>query len=198
MTLLADKLKTSFHKSKDYRHGYSDEFLNAFIATQIKVLREQREWTQQRLAEDAGMKQPRISAMENVNYSSWSLNVLRRLAEAFDLTLTVSFEEFGKRIYGIDRFNREALERFSFDEDPAVAVRQENVPTSALALQAGLNKYQPKQQIENGKKLGDNVVILEEYKRVKQKAMNQALEEGKPTEAERGANVSALSLALNQ
>ena len=64
------------------------------------------------------MKQGRISVMENVNYSSFSLSTLRRIAEAYDLTLNVSFEEFGKRLVDIDRFSRESLQRRSFDEDP--------------------------------------------------------------------------------
>jgi len=111
MSVLAKILKKAF-KDKDYRHGYADEFLNSSIATQIKVLREQRGWSQKELANRAQMKQPRISVMENVNYSSWSINILRKLAEAFDLTLFVSFESFGKRLTDIERFNRENLERF--------------------------------------------------------------------------------------
>src|SRR5208337_164435 len=114
---MKDSLKQAF-KDKDYRHGYADEFLNASIATQIKVLREQRGWTQKELAEHAGMMQPRISVMENVNYSSWSINILRELAEAFDLTLRVSFESFGTRLNDIEQFGRKSLERPSFDDDP--------------------------------------------------------------------------------
>ena len=111
MKIISDliyKVKEAF-KSKEYRHAYVDEFLNVSIATQIKVLREQRgrEWSQKDLADKVGMKQPRISVMENVNYSSWSINTLRKLAKAFDLTLRVSFESFGERIKEIDQFNRE-------------------------------------------------------------------------------------------
>jgi transcriptional regulator with XRE-family HTH domain len=124
MSDLASSLKQGF-KDKDYRHGYADEFLNSSIATQIKVLREQHGWSQKELAKHAQMKQPRISVMENVNYSSWSINILRKLAEAFDLTLCVSFESFGKRLADIERFSREALERFSFEDDPVFAEREE-------------------------------------------------------------------------
>jgi transcriptional regulator with XRE-family HTH domain len=124
MSALTKVLKQAF-KDKDYRHGYADEFLNSSIATQIKVLREQNRWSQKELAKRAQMKQPRISVMENVNYSSWSIKKLRELAEAFDLTLCVSFESFGKRLADIERFNRESLERFSFDNDPFFAEREE-------------------------------------------------------------------------
>jgi transcriptional regulator with XRE-family HTH domain len=114
---LVKKIKNSF-KSKEYRHAYVDEFLNLSIATQIKVLREQRNWGQKDIADEVGMKQPRISVMENVNYSSWSISTLRKLAMAFDLTLRVSFESFGSRVKEIEQFNRKALERFSFKDDP--------------------------------------------------------------------------------
>ncbi|MFZ0929249.1 MAG: XRE family transcriptional regulator, partial [Syntrophobacteraceae bacterium] len=100
MNGLINKLRQPFH-DKDYRHGYVDEFLNASIASQIKVLREQRGWSQKELAEQTGMAQPRISTLENVNYSRWSIETLRRLAEAFDLALSVSFVSFGERLRDI-------------------------------------------------------------------------------------------------
>ena len=117
MNDLAVILKQTF-KDKDYRHGYVDDFLNAYIATQIKVLREQRGWSQKELADHAGMMQPRISVLENVNYSSWSIKILRKIAEAFDLTLCVSFENFGSRLEDIEKFSRNNLERCFFDDDP--------------------------------------------------------------------------------
>jgi len=124
-------MNTAF-KDKDYRHGYVDEFLNASIATQIKVLREQRCWGQKELGEHAGgMMQPRISVMENVNYSSWSIKILRKLAEAFDLTLRVSFESFGTRVKDIEKFSRKNLERCSFDKDPYF--QEESVETVITA-----------------------------------------------------------------
>ena len=119
MSRLGDRLKRDLKKSKEYRHGYADEFLNESIATQIKVLREQRGWTQEQLAEEAKMKQSRISVLENVNYEARSISTLKRLAEAFDLTLRVSFESFGSRLVDIERFSRESLERFPFEEDRA-------------------------------------------------------------------------------
>lgn len=116
MSNLALRLKKTF-KDKEYRHGYVDEFLNASIATQIKVLREQRGWNQEELANRSGMLQPRISVLENVNYSSWSIASLRKLAEAFDVTLSVTFETFGKRLTDIVDFSRESLECVPFTQD---------------------------------------------------------------------------------
>ena len=131
---LVKKIKNSF-KSEEYRHAYVDEFLDLSIATQIKVLREQRDWGQKDIADKVGMKQPRISVMENVNYSSWSINTLRKLAMAFDLTLRVSFESFGSRVKEIEQFNRKALERFSFKDDPDFVEKKEDaVADSFMAL----------------------------------------------------------------
>jgi len=130
---LVKKIKNSF-KSEVYRHAYVDEYLNLSIATQIKVLREQRKWGQNDLAEKVGMKQPRISVMENVNYSSWSINTLRKLAKAFNLTLRVSFESFGSRVNDIAQFSRETLMRSSFEDDPVFAEKEEEAVLPVMAL----------------------------------------------------------------
>ncbi len=100
------------------RHDYADIFLNSSIALQIKALRLQRGWSQELLAERAGMKQSRISAMEQASYSGWSLSTLRRLAKAFDLALEVRFESFGTLLNDATSVSRDALERPSFSEDP--------------------------------------------------------------------------------
>lgn len=116
MNELHENLRKEFH-DKQYRTIYADESLNTYIATQIKALREQNGWTQKRLAEEADMVQPRIAVMEDINYSSWSLNTLRRLAAAFDLRLSVRFETFSSLIRELDGFKRESLERAAFKDD---------------------------------------------------------------------------------
>lgn len=141
MSELANTLREEF-REKEYRHVYANEFLNSSLATQIKVLREQHDWSQTELAEKAGMKQPRISALENVHYSSWSITTLQRLAEAFDVTLRVSFESFGSRLVDIDRFGRESLERFSFDEDPAFQQKPVKELLESVAAIEGLKPSQ--------------------------------------------------------
>jgi len=104
-------------KDKEFAHAYADEFLNVYIATQIKVLREQHKLSQEELAELTGMKQERISVLENVDYSSWSINTLRKLAKAFDVTLRVTFETFGRGVSEMKNLNRLALERVSREQE---------------------------------------------------------------------------------
>jgi transcriptional regulator with XRE-family HTH domain len=101
----------------EFAHAYVDEFLSLSIATQLKVLREQRKLTQEELAHLAGMKQERISVLENVNYSSWSINTLRKLAKSLDVVLKVSFETFSSRVTEMKNVTRESLERPSREEE---------------------------------------------------------------------------------
>ena len=112
-----DKLRREF-KDPEYAHAYADSFLDSYIATQIKILRESHEWTQEQLAKTSGMRQSRISTIEDVNYSAWSISTLRRLAKSFNVRLKVSFEEFGTLLPEIEKFSREYLHRRSLGEDP--------------------------------------------------------------------------------
>lgn len=117
MSELVDKLRAEFQDS-EYRHAYAEECLNTMIATQIKVLREQRAMTQSALAEKAGMRQPRLSVMEDANYSSWSISTLSRLAKALDLALSVKFESFSNVVLDFEELSKESLTRSSFKDDP--------------------------------------------------------------------------------
>jgi len=119
--LSLDDVRKQFIDNRDdksYRHAYADESLNISIATQIKVLREQRTLRQKDLAALAAMKQSMISRYENVNYSSWSINTLKKLAEAFDVVLDVRFKSFGDLVTLTQGFSRESLQVPSFDKDP--------------------------------------------------------------------------------
>lgn len=119
-------------ENPEYRHAYANDFLNAFVAAQIKALRDQRGWTQLELAERAGMKQSRISTMENVNYEGWSVRTLARLAEAFDVTLVVKFASFGARLGEMESFAPEGLVVPPFSEDPIFAAPTVELPEDAL------------------------------------------------------------------
>ncbi len=117
-----DKIKARLleeFRDREARTEYADEFLDAAIALQIATLRQERELTQQDLGDLAGMKQSRISTMEKVDYSSWSVRTLRRLAKAFDLPLVIRFESWGNFLDSATKLGRHDLERPSFKKDPA-------------------------------------------------------------------------------
>lgn len=123
MKTLRDRLVKDFG-DKEARQQYGESHLFASIALQIKALRQQRGWTQAELADRAGMKQSRISAMEQTSYQSWSIQTLKRLADAFDLPLLVKFESWGKLVDDASSLNRKSLERPEFQADPALGLAE--------------------------------------------------------------------------
>lgn len=106
-------------EDEEARHLYAEELANSALALQIKALRLQRNWTQEELAERAGLKQSQISAMEQVDHDAWTLKTLHKVARAFDLAVNVRFESFGWLLEDALSTSRETLERPSFQEDPA-------------------------------------------------------------------------------
>jgi transcriptional regulator with XRE-family HTH domain len=134
-------------QDKETRHIYAENFLNTQIATQLKVLREDREWTQQRLAQETGMKQERISVLEDVNYESWTIKTLKRFAWAYDLVLSIKFENFGTFLKDYDSFSRDNLKRLSFDKDPVF--HPELAPT-AVTARMGTGKMAQFAQVNTG------------------------------------------------
>lgn len=142
MSELIERLREEF-QDEDARHIYAEDLLNTYIATQIKVLREKAGWTQAELAERAGMKQERISVLEDVNYSSWTANVLKRIAKAFDLRLSIKIESFGSYLEDLENFNRESLKRPSFKDDPAFQVKETGTAVAAGAGKTALSHTSP-------------------------------------------------------
>src|SRR4029079_16275249 len=107
---LLDRLRKLF-QDPEYRRSYAESFTNTLIAAQLKANRESRNLSQAELAELAGMKQSRISKIENVNYESWSIRTLRRIAQAMDLVLVVKLESFGNLLQDMESLDRPNLER---------------------------------------------------------------------------------------
>ena len=126
MSDLIERLRSDF-QDEEYRHSYAEECLNTMVATQIKVLREQRDMSQVELAEKTGMKQPRIPLLEDANYSSWTLSTLKRFARAFDLALTVRFDAFSDVVIDFQSMSKERLERPSFKDDPVFLFKKVRV-----------------------------------------------------------------------
>jgi transcriptional regulator with XRE-family HTH domain len=129
--LLEEELREEF-QDEDARYAYVEAFLNASVAAQIKKSR--GNMSQQELADKIGTKQSGVSRLENVNYSSWKVETLRKLARAFGLRLRISFEEFGTLIPEIENFRKGILERRKFEDDPVFRERtpepREEVPAA--------------------------------------------------------------------
>ena len=109
-------LKKEF-QDKDYRRAYAESFANTVIATQIRLLR--GSMTQQEFADLVGMKQSRVSAMEDENYSMWSTKTLKKLAAAKDVVFLGRFFSFGELLNWSGSLSEAALTVNPFDRDPA-------------------------------------------------------------------------------
>lgn len=111
-----------FRTDLDYRSAVNRAFSEVRIAKQLKVLRETRDvpLTQVQLANKAEMKQSRISELEGMNYSSWSISTLERLAKALGVGFKYSFVGWGELVPEIvGGLSREALFVPSFENDSA-------------------------------------------------------------------------------
>ncbi|SRR6266446_2066154 len=83
-------------QSKARRDAHVAAHISNTVASQILILREAKGWTQKQLAEKCGMRQSRISALEDPNYENFEAATLRRLASAFDVALTIRFIPFSE------------------------------------------------------------------------------------------------------
>jgi transcriptional regulator with XRE-family HTH domain len=119
-------------RDEEYRYAYAEDFLNTFVATQIRVLREQRGMTQGQLAEKIGTKQAGVSRYENVNHSSWKTDTLRTIARALGVRLKITFEPFGSLLDEAGSFSAESLRRPEFKNDPAFSSIKES-PAQEIA-----------------------------------------------------------------
>ena len=104
-------------KEKAYRHGMVAAQIEIDIPLQIRALRKSREMTQPKLAELTGMRQPRISAMEKPGGAHFTLETLKRVAEAFDVALIVQFAPFSELMGWSDKFNPDDFAVPSFEEE---------------------------------------------------------------------------------
>ena len=135
-------------KDKESRDAYMSSGIDVGVAFQIRALREQREWNQTQLAEEAGMHQERISSLENPSHSP-TLSTLKKLASAFDVALIVRFIPISELVkYELDLSSEYHLMKLPsnsagvlsynkdpyFGEPPRVHTKDRKAPDSAAIL----------------------------------------------------------------
>ena len=135
MNELRRRLLERFH-DKEYRHSYLDSFLDSLISGQIRGLRERAPLTQSQLADAIGTTQSAISRLERPDYSSWRLGTLKKLAQAFDVALSVKFVSFGDALDDVAQFDSTKLLRPAFEADPIF-----QAASDSYATVSNLNDY---------------------------------------------------------
>jgi len=112
-------------KNKEYREAFAAD-VGTGIAFQVKLMRENRGWTQEQLGEKTGKAQPTIAQLENPDYGRFSLDSLKRLANAFDVALMVRFVPFSELVDWTVGLTPERLTPPSFDEEQRARDTKEN------------------------------------------------------------------------
>jgi transcriptional regulator with XRE-family HTH domain len=123
-------------KNKAYRDAFIGSQISVGLPFQIRALREQRGWKQSRLATEAGMLQPRISAMESPGAAKFNLETLRRLASAFDVALVVRFVPFGELVDWSEKFNPDKFNIPSFEDEQSLKESARKVEEAREAVAA--------------------------------------------------------------
>jgi len=113
------QLASSF-QDRAYRHAFVSNHISRGLAFQIRAMRQARPWSQTELGERISAPQSAISQLENPNYGQFTLSTLKKLAEAFDVALIVTFAPFSEFISRLDNLSSESLEVPDFAHDPGL------------------------------------------------------------------------------
>jgi HTH-type transcriptional regulator / antitoxin HipB len=129
------KIKNIWKKFSDpeYRHAFVESNLATTIAAQIETMRNDRGWTQTQLADAAGMKQSRISALEDPsNQTAPNIKTLLRIAKANDVALVCQFVPFSRLAGWATGASGETFSVPSFKDD-SIGLAQKNIIVKASA-----------------------------------------------------------------
>jgi transcriptional regulator with XRE-family HTH domain len=112
-------------RDKTYRDAYVAAQIEIGLPFQARALRQAREWTQEQLAELAGMSQPRIAEIERPGKRKFNLDTLLRIASALDVGLEVRFVPLTTIIDHAESFDPDSFSIPTFAEELEEAERQE-------------------------------------------------------------------------
>jgi transcriptional regulator with XRE-family HTH domain len=109
------------------KEAYVEAELVNGLAHQIRILREQRGWTQKELAKRVNTSQNTISRLEDPSYGRYTIRTLLSLSKAFDVALFVRYLPFSKFMEATWDTRHERFEAASYEEElPSVQFFTEN------------------------------------------------------------------------
>lgn len=92
-----------------FRDAFIYEHIKNGVAFQMTAMRDERDWTQARLGEEAGKPRTVITRLEDPNYGQFSIQTLREIAAAFQVGLLVKFVPFSRLLEEYDDVSPRAL-----------------------------------------------------------------------------------------
>jgi len=113
---------------KNNRAAYIRAKINVNVPSQIRALRLKSPMTQEELADAAGMRQPRISAMERPGDTQFNLDTLIRLAAAFKVGLIVKFASHGEMLRWENNFSQDDFDVVTLEADDEFQSGEQHQP----------------------------------------------------------------------
>jgi transcriptional regulator with XRE-family HTH domain len=101
------------------------------VSAQLHALRLRRGWTQAKFAQEADMKQSRVSAMEQPGAVNFNLETLVRSAAAHGVGLAVKFVPFSEMLTWENGFNQDTFDPVQIDQDLAFLSPSQTWPARA-------------------------------------------------------------------
>lgn len=114
--MISDKLQDKL-RDPEYRKAFVAAQINIGIPFQLRALLKGRGKTQDWLAKQTGMLQPRVSGLLTPGKTRPNIETLRRIAEAFDCGLIVRFAPFSELAHWSETFDPESFHIPSFDAE---------------------------------------------------------------------------------
>ncbi|MCF8149164.1 MAG: helix-turn-helix domain-containing protein [Burkholderiaceae bacterium] len=106
-------------KSPRAREAYVDAELVNGLAHQIRIIRQERGWTQRQLGEKLGTTQTTVSRLEDPSYGRYSIRSLLALGKVFDVALHVRYLPFSKFMSNTWNTNPENFKVPTYEEELA-------------------------------------------------------------------------------
>ena len=131
-------LKTKILSSRQFRQSFVWEHLKRSLPFQVRTMREEREWSQQKAGEELKKPQSVISRLESPAYGKLTLQTLVDIANGFDVGLLIKFVPFSRLVKEYDDVSFTALSAKSIS-DPKEAAQIKAWALDEQPLTASMN-----------------------------------------------------------
>ena len=121
VVLLSKSMEKSFLSLKNTkaREAYVEAELVNGLAHQIRIIRQQRGWSQKELAKRVGTTQTTISRLEDPSYGKYSIRTLLALGKVFDVALFVRYMQFSQFMPATWDTRPEHFKAIAFEDEVA-------------------------------------------------------------------------------
>jgi transcriptional regulator with XRE-family HTH domain len=106
-----------FAESKEYREEFAALEMKRGVSFQIRAMLNNRGWTQEELAEKAGLSQGVVSRAQNPDYGNLTVNTITRVADGFGVVFLGRFVGYSEFIEWLENTDEESINPLSFEDE---------------------------------------------------------------------------------